>query len=300
MNEATNSAITEAPTTARWQDYLELCKPRVVALMVLTALVGMYLAVPHHVPWSVLLYATLGIALAAGSAAAINHLVDRNIDALMARTSGRPLPSGRIPPQQAWYFALLLGVLSMGVLLTLVNALTAILTFLTLIGYAGVYTLYLKRATPQNIVIGGAAGAAPPLLGWVAVTGHLAPEPLLLVLIIFVWTPPHFWALAIHRYNDYAKANIPMLPVTHGVAFTRLSIVLYTLLLTAVTAMPYAIGMSSSFYLLIVSLLNARFLYWAVVLWLGKRPDAAMKTFRYSIWYLTFLFILLLVDHFFF
>ena len=282
-----------------WRDYLELCKPRVVALMVLTAIVGMYLATPGQVQWHVLCFATLGIALAAASAAAINHLVDRNIDCMMARTRGRPLPSGRVSPRHAWYLAAVLGVASMLILVCLVNLLTAVLTFLTLIGYAGIYTLYLKRATPQNIVIGGAAGAAPPLLGWVAVTGHLDPQALLLVLIIFVWTPPHFWALAIHRYKEYARANIPMLPVTHGIAFTKLSVFLYTLLLTAVTLLPVTIGMNGWLYLVGALLLDVGFLYWAGVLLWTQRADAALKTFRYSIVYLMMLFIILLIDHYF-
>ncbi len=283
---------------ADWRDYLELCKPRVVALMVLTALVGMYLASPHAVSWSLLCYAVLGIALAAASAAVINQLVDSAIDGVMVRTQGRPLPAGRLLPQHAWYFAGILAIFSMLILVFYVNLLTAILAFLTLIGYAGIYTLYLKRATPQNIVIGGFAGAAPPLLGWTAVTGHIEPQALLLMLIIFVWTPPHFWALAIHRYKEYAKANIPMLPVTHGIPFTRWSIVLYTVLLAAVTTLPFVIGMSGWLYLGVATLLNAVFLYWAIRLLVSQRVDVAFKTFRYSIAYLTVLFVTLLVDHY--
>src|SRR3990167_8297673 len=216
-----------------WRDYFTLCKPRVVLLMLITAMVGMYLATPGHVSWSILLWGNLGIALGASAAAAVNHMVDYRIDAVMRRTQFRPLPDGKLTLKQAGIFALVLGVASMCVLSFAVNGLTAWLTLITLIGYAGIYTLYLKRATPQNIVIGGAAGAAPPLLGWTAVTGHIDPQALLLVLIIFVWTPPHFWALAIQRYKEYQRAEIPMLPVTHGIAFTKKCIFLYTLLLAA-------------------------------------------------------------------
>jgi protoheme IX farnesyltransferase len=234
---------------ASWRDYFELTKPRVVALIVLTAVVGTLLASPGLPPLDALIFGNLGIALSAASAAAINHVLDRRIDARMARTRKRPLPSGHLAPAQALAFALLLGVMSMVILVAFVNVLTAALTFASLIVYAVVYTVWLKRATPQNIVIGGAAGAAPPVLGWVAVTNHIDPQALLLFLIIFAWTPPHFWALAIARRHDYAKADIPMLPVTHGVEFTRLHVLLYTVMLCVVTLLPYMTGMSGLIYL---------------------------------------------------
>ncbi len=229
---------------ASWRDYLALCKPKVVALIVFTAMVGMFLSVPGMVPWDAMVFGTVGIGLAAASAAAINQLIDHQTDARMARTSARPIPAGHIEPRNCLWFALLLGVLSMAMLVVLVNPLTAGLTFLSLIGYAVIYTGYLKRATPQNIVIGGAAGAAPPVLGWTAVTGQVDPHALLLFLIVFIWTPPHFWALAIHRRREYAQVDIPMLPVTHGVAFTCLQILLYTILLLAVSVLPYVTHMS--------------------------------------------------------
>lgn len=279
-------------------DYLELCKPRVVALMLLTAVVGMYLAVPGWVSLFTLSSSLIGIGLCAGSAAAINHLVDKRIDGIMARTKKRPVATERISVLQAIIFALLLGVLGLAVLGFFVNTLTAVLTFITIIGYAGVYTGYLKRATPQNIVIGGLAGAAPPLLGWTSVTNQLDPQALLLVLIIFTWTPPHFWALAIFRFEDYKNADIPMLPVTHGIRHTKLNILLYTILLLVVSVLPFLIGMSGWFYLVGALLLGVRFLYWAVVLYRTNRPQVAMNTFRYSIVYLMLLFIFLLVDHY--
>ena len=291
--------MTHALTAvAKWQDYLELCKPKVVLLMLLTSLVGMLLATPFQVPWSILFWGNLGIAFAAGAAAVINHVADQGIDALMMRTHHRPLPSQKITTKQALSFAMTLSFLSMGILLYFVNALTAILTFFSLVGYALIYTLYLKRATPQNIVIGGITGAAPPLLGWVAVTGTVDPFALLLVLIIFIWTPPHFWALAIHRKDEYAKANIPMLPVTHGVAFTKLCITLYTILLILITIMPYLVGMCGLLYLISALLLGAGFLYYALALQFGKAPLMAMQTFRYSIVYLMLLFLALLTDHY--
>lgn len=283
---------------SNWRAYLELCKPRVVMLMLLTAIVGMFLASPDWVPLNSLIFGSLGIGLAAGSAAAINHLVDQRIDALMARTQYRPLPSGKITPIQAWSFAAILGISSMIILITLVNTITAILSLLTLVGYAGIYTLYLKRATPQNIVIGGAAGAAPPMLGWSAVTGTIDPHSLLLVLIIFVWTPPHFWALAVYRYKDYANAKIPMLPVTHGIPFTKLSILLYTILLVAVSMLPFATHMSGLIYLIGALSLGFIFIYYAVKLKQSDDPTIAMVTFRYSIWYLMLLFVILLIDHY--
>ena len=280
------------------RDYLELCKPRVVALMILTAVVGMYLSTSAHVPLAILFWGNVGIALAAASAAAINHLVDAHFDRLMQRTKHRPIVQGKIAPRHAIIFASILCLLSMFILVTLVNPLTAILTFVTLIGYAFIYTSFLKHVTVQNIVVGGAAGAAPPLLGWVAVTGHVDAGALILMMIIFVWTPPHFWALAIHRVEDYAKANIPMLPNRFGIPFTKLNILMYTLLLSAVTLLPFSIGMSGWFYLWGVLPLNIIFLYYAVMLWLTTRATLPMKTFRYSIIYLMLLFVVLLVDHF--
>ena len=280
------------------REYLELTKPKVVALIVFTALVGMFLAVPGLPPLDKLVFGLLGIALASGSAAAINHLIDQKADAVMARTRGRPLPTGQLRTTQAATFALLLGLLGMVVLVTTVNVLTAILTFVSLIGYAIVYTMWLKRATPQNIVIGGAAGAAPPVLGWAAVTGEVTGDALLLFLIIFVWTPPHFWALALYREKEYGRAGIPMLPVTHGGPFTRLHILLYTILLTAITIMPYATRLSGGLYLAGVLLLNTVFLMHAWRLYRVYSDAQARKTFIYSIQYLTALFALLLVDHY--
>ena len=281
-----------------WRDYLELCKPRVVALMLLTVVVGMYLAVPGWVPLLLLIPSLLGIALCAGSAAAVNHLVDKRIDQLMARTKKRPIAGGRVSVKQALWFAGVMGVSGLSVLVYCVNTLTAVLTFITLIGYAGIYTGYLKRATPQNIVIGGLAGAAPPLLGWTAVTNQLDPQALLLVLIIFTWTPPHFWALAIYRFEDYQHAEIPMLPVTHGIRFTKLSVLLYTILLIVVSVLPFAVGMSGWVYLIGALALGARFLYWTIVLMRSDKLVVAMRTFRFSIIYLMLLFVLLLIDHY--
>ncbi len=278
-------------------DYFELTKPRVVALIVFTAVIGMFLAVPGIPPWKALVFGNLGIWLAASSAAAINHLLDRRIDEKMARTSHRPLPSGSLSGRQVFIFALILGVLSMLLLCIFVNWLTAVLTFFSLIGYAVIYTVYLKHATPQNIVIGGAAGAAPPVLGWVAVTGEVHAYALLLFLIIFVWTPPHFWALAIFRREDYARAMVPMLPVTHGVEYTRQQILFYTILLTLVTLLPYFSGMSGVFYLGGVLVLDAVFLYYAIRMLNPPNEAYAMKVFGYSIWYLMVLFAFLLIDH---
>ena len=285
-------------TGATWRDYFELTKPRVVSLIVLTAVVGTLLAARGLPPLDALIFGNLGIALSAASAAAINHILDRRIDARMARTRKRPLPSGHLAPMQALAFALLLGVASMVILVAFVNVLTAALTFASLIVYAVVYTVWLKRATPQNIVIGGAAGAAPPVLGWVAVTNHIDPHALLLFLIIFAWTPPHFWALAIARRHDYAKADIPMLPVTHGVEFTRLHVLLYTVILCVVTLLPYMTGMSGLIYLGAVLLLNARFLWHAIALKLARRDQQPMRMFRFSITYLMWLFLALLLDHY--
>jgi heme o synthase len=281
-----------------WRDYLELCKPRVVALMLLTMIVGMYLAVPGMVPLFTVMVSLLGIGLCASSAAAINHVVDKRIDRIMARTHKRPLVKGSISSKNAIYFAAFLGISGVFILSYWVNVLTAVLTFITLIGYAGIYTGYLKRATSQNIVIGGLAGAAPPLLGWTAVTNQLDPNALLLVLIIFTWTPPHFWALAIYRLEDYRHAEIPMLPVTHGVNYTKLHIILYTVLLCIVTILPYAVGMSGLVYLFGTLLLNLRFLYLVVLLYKTSEPKVALKTFSFSIIYLLILFVIILVDHY--
>ncbi|MGH8051259.1 MAG: heme o synthase [Arenimonas sp.] len=278
-------------------DYFELTKPRVVALIVFTAVIGMFLAVPGIPPWKALVFGNLGIWLAASSAAAINHLLDRRIDEKMARTSHRPLPSGSLTGRQVLIFALTLGAMSMLLLCVFVNWLTAVLTFFSLIGYAVIYTVYLKHATPQNIVIGGAAGAAPPVLGWAAVTGEVHAYALLLFLIIFVWTPPHFWALAIFRREDYARAMVPMLPVTHGVEYTRWQILFYTILLVLVTLLPYFSGMSGLFYLGGVLVLDAVFLYYAIRLMNPPNEAYAMKVFGYSIWYLMVLFAFLLIDH---
>lgn len=283
---------------ASWRDYLELTKPRVVVLMLITSLVGMFLATRAGVAWPVLVFGNLGIGLCAGAAAAVNHVVDRRIDSIMARTHKRPVTAGRLSPVAALSFALLLAVTGMALLLAFTNELAAWLTLASLLGYAVLYTGFLKRATPQNIVIGGLAGAAPPLLGWVAVTGHISAEPLLLVLIIFAWTPPHFWALAIHRKEEYAKADIPMLPVTHGEHYTKVHILLYTCTMFAVTLLPYAIHMSGLLYLACAVALGARFLHWAWVLYRDSQPHAAINTFKYSIWYLFLLFIALLVDHY--
>jgi protoheme IX farnesyltransferase len=291
---------TELNTAAvSWRDYLELCKPNVVALMILTSVIGMVLATQQSVPLSVLVFGNLGIALCAGSAAAVNHIVDRHVDDKMARTLNRPLAQGRITPRQAIQFALITGLLGMAILLIFTNVLTAWLTLASLVGYAFIYTMFLKRATPQNIVIGGLAGAAPPLLGWTAVTGEIHHNALLLVLIIFAWTPPHFWALAVHRKDEYAKAEIPMLPVTHGERYTKINILLYTLLLIIVTTMPYLTGMFGWLYLVSSLLLGLGFLYWAIVMLRSEGGNSGMKTFQYSIVYLMVLFAVMLVDHYF-
>jgi protoheme IX farnesyltransferase len=284
--------------TAVWSDYLALTKPKVVALIVFTAIVGAFLATAGLPPIGPLVWGSIGIALAAGSAAAINHVLDRRIDEQMARTSARPLPTGRITEAHAVIFAAVLGVAAMSILAFLVNRLTAILTFCSLIGYAIIYTAWLKRATSQNIVIGGAAGAAPPVLGWTAVTGSVHSHALLLFLIIFVWTPPHFWALAIARRDDYKRAGIPMLPVTHGVEYTRLHVLLYTMLLALVTLLPYLTQMSGLLYLVAALVLNGFFLYYAFALKVQPREELPMKVFRFSINYLMYLFAALLLDHY--
>src|SRR5476649_2662887 len=299
MAIAPHDSLISALSQPGWRDFLELTKPKVSLLIVFTAVVGMVLASPGMVPLPALVFGTLGIAMASGSAAAFNHVLDRRIDEQMARTRRRPLPTGHLGKCQAVSFAALLGLASMLILWPLVNALTAVLTFCSLIGYAMVYTMWLKRATPQNIVIGGAAGAAPPVLGWAAVTNTIDPHALLLFLIIFTWTPPHFWALAIARRDDYAKVGIPMLPVTHGVPYTRLQIVLYTILLVLSTLLPYLTGMSGLIYLAAAIALNGRFLYYVLALHRGLRPELPMRTFKFSITYLMLLFAALIIDHYF-
>ncbi len=280
------------------RQYLELTKPRIVALLVFCAVIGMFLAVPGLPPWRALVFGTLGIWLASSSAAAFNQLIDRRIDKLMARTAHRPLATGQLTSIQVFVFATLIGLLSMAILIWWVNALTAALTFAGLIGYAVVYTAFLTRATSQNIVIGGIAGAVPPVLGWTAVTGQLDPYALLLCLIIFVWTPPHFWALAIFRRDDYSRAQVPMLPVTHGVEYTRWHVLFYTVLLVIVTVLPYLTGMSGLFYLGGALVLGAGFLYYAVKLLNPPDERFAMRVFNYSIVYLMALFAFMLVDHY--
>lgn len=294
----TTSIAALSAERPHWRDYLELCKPNVVALMILTSVIGMLLAVPGMVPLRVLILGNLGIALCAGSAAAVNHLVDRHVDLKMARTFNRPIAKGRLAPLHAALFALLLGVLGMAILLVFINPLTAWLTFASLVGYAFIYTLFLKRATPQNIVIGGLAGAAPPLLGWTAVTGTLDGYALLLVLIIFAWTPPHFWALAVHRKKEYANAEIPMLPVTHGERYTKIHILLYTIILLAVSFLPFATGMMNVIYFAAAVVLGLIFLYYALLMLYSSKAGTGMATFRYSIVYLMLLFVAMLVDHY--
>jgi protoheme IX farnesyltransferase len=281
-----------------WRDFYEMCKPRVVMLMILTSLVGMFLAVPGMVPLDVLIYGNLGIALVAGSGAVVNHLIDYKVDSVMKRTHNRPIPQGRVDPKQAAMFAAAIGIAGMLILLFLVNPLSAWLTLASFIGYAFIYTGYLKRATPQNIVIGGLSGAMPPLLGWAAVTGTIEPGALILVLIIFAWTPPHFWALAIHRKEEYAKTGIPMLPVTHGEHITKIHIILYTVLMFLITLLPYLTGMSGPLYLLAAVVLGLGFLAWSLLLMFKPKASTAMDTFRYSIVYLMVLFVVLLVDHY--
>ena len=303
MTVPTSASTTSPARAARGfrhiaREYLELTKPRVVALIAFTAVVGMFLATPGFPPLANFLFGALGIALAAGSAAAFNHVLDRSADAEMARTRARPLPTGQLRTREALLFAFVLGGISMAVLVSAVNLLTAALTFASLIGYSVVYTLYLKRATPQNIVIGGAAGAAPPVLGWTAITGQVAPDALLLFLIIFVWTPPHFWALALYRREEYARVSIPMLPVTHGSEYTRLHVLLYTVLLAAVSVLPFTTRMSGPLYLVGVLALDALYLRYAWRLYREYSDALARRAFRYSIEYLALLFALLLIDHY--
>ncbi|MDH5573065.1 MAG: heme o synthase [Gammaproteobacteria bacterium] len=286
-------------STVPYKKYFTLCKPKVVLLIVFTAIVGMLLSTPGSLPLDLVVYATTGIGLAAASGAAVNHWVDQRIDAVMERTQNRPLPQGDMSGISALVFAVSLGLISMAILMVKVNMLTAWLTLLSLVGYAVIYTMFLKRTTPQNIVLGGAAGAAPPVLGWTAMTGEINSEALLLFLIIFIWTPPHFWALAIKRKDEYARAGLPMLPVTHGIPFTKLHILLYTLMLVAVTLMPFMINMSGLVYLSGAIALGIGFLYHAYKLYkTGSSDEHAMKTFAYSIFYLSALFAFFLADHY--
>ncbi len=291
--------MTNKQATLSWKNYLELCKPKVVVLLIFTAIVGMLLSVPGMPPIDLLVYGTIGIGLASSSAAAINHFIDQKADAKMARTHNRPLPTGELNSKKVLIFAGIIGLLAMIILVVFVNTLTAVLTFLSLIGYAIVYTVYLKHMTPLNIVIGGAAGAAPPVLGWCAITGEAHPHALLLFLIIFIWTPPHFWALAIAKREEYASAGIPMLPVTHGPEFTRFQILLYTVLLLIVTLLPYLTGMSGLIYLATAILLGLGFIFYALKMMRHTDDKTAMKTFFYSINYLMLLFAALLIDHYF-
>ena len=281
-----------------WREYFELCKPKVVALILFTAAVGMFLSTESWVPFNAWFWGLIGIGLAASAGAALNHWVDQEIDAKMRRTHNRPLPQGNLDGNHALFFALSLAALSMVILLTFVNLITTVLTMASMVGYAVIYTMFLKHSTPQNIVLGGAAGAAPPVLGWTAVTGELHSEALLLFLIIFIWTPPHFWALAIKRRDDYAKADVPMLPVTHGIALTKLHVLLYTILLVIITIMPFLVKMSGTLYLAGAISLGIGFVYYAVKLYRTDGDQFAMKTFGYSIFYLSALFAFLLVDHY--
>jgi len=295
---ATTETFISNNALPSWRHYYALTKPKVVLLIAFTTLVGMLLSTPGAAPWQPLVFGLLGISLAAACGAVINHIIDQRIDALMQRTSRRPIPSGHIDTLHASAFALLLGASAMLMLSTLVNPLTAGLTFIALIGYALIYTLFLKRSTPHNIVWGGIAGAAPPLLGWCAITGSVTIEAFLLLLIIFVWTPPHFWPLAIHRRAEYKCADVPMLPVTHGIAFTKQQILLYTLMLLAVSLMPFVVHMSGYLYLIGAIALGIGFIYHATILWRSTGNKHAMQTFRYSILYLSLLFSLLLLDHY--
>ena len=291
------SELSQA-AAATWRDYLEMCKPRVVALMLLCAIVGMLLATPGMVPVDILVFGTLGIALVAASAAVVNHIADAEIDMRMARTARRPVAAGRVAAVPGLAFSAVLGIAGMVLLLVFINPLTAWLNLASWVGYGLIYTLFLKRATPQNIVIGGLFGAAPPLFGWAAVTGTVEPGALILVLIIFAWTPPHFWALALDRKDEYAAVNIPMLPVTHGERHTRRHIFFYTLILIAASLLPVLIGMSGWVYLAGALALGGGFLYWAAVLLAARNPKAPMQTFRFSILYLMALFLVLLIDHY--
>jgi protoheme IX farnesyltransferase len=294
-----STSLASQPLASRFSQFYQLTKPRVVSLIVFTAVIGMFLATPGMVPLQALLAGTLGIALTAGAAAAVNCLVEQKIDALMTRTSRRPLPRGQVTSRETIAFAGIVGGAGLFILYQWVNTLTMWLTLATFVGYAVVYTVLLKPMTPQNIVIGGASGAMPPVLGWAAVTGEIAPDALLLFLIIFAWTPPHFWALALYRKDEYARAGVPMLPVTHGDKFTRLHVLLYTVILSAVTLMPFVTRMSGAIYLACALLLNAVFLWYAVRIYVAYSDHLAQRTFRYSIAYLTALFAALLIDHYF-
>jgi protoheme IX farnesyltransferase len=293
-----STTLSRPPITLRLQQFLALTKPRVVSLIVFTAVIGMFLATPAMVPLQVLMFGTLGIGLVAGAAAAINCLVERKLDAVMARTRARPLPTGQVTSGETLLFASIVGGVGLAMLYALVNPLTMWLTLGTFIGYAVIYTVILKPLTPQNIVIGGASGAMPPVLGWAAVTGTIHPNALLLFLIIFAWTPPHFWALALYRKKEYARAGVPMLPVTHGDAFTRLHVMLYTLILVAVTLLPFSTGMSGLIYLVSAAALGGVFLWFAIRLYTNYSDALSRRTFRYSIVYLSALFAALLVDHY--
>jgi protoheme IX farnesyltransferase len=292
------SETVQSPALPAWRDYYEMCKPRVVLLMLLCTLVGMFLATSAWVSVSLIVNCLLGVALVAGSAAALNHLIDASVDQKMARTENRPVAQGRVTTVQGLIFVGVTGALGLAILAVAVNPLTAWLNFFSWLGYGLIYTLYLKRATSQNIVIGGLFGAAPPLFGWTAVTNSIDGGGLLLVLIIFAWTPPHFWALAIDRLEEYKKVDIPMLPITHGVAYTKLHIVLYTILLIITSVLPFVIGMSNVFYLVSALALGAGFLYWSLMMFWDRSPDAPIETFKYSILYLALLFLALLIDHY--
>ncbi len=301
MDNSSNPNVnSEIKGSATWRDYFDLCKPRVVALLLLTSVVGVVLASPPgEISLLILVMSTLGIGLGSAAGAAINQIVERESDARMARTENRPLPKGRVSQQNAFIFAVMMAAASVFVLTAWINVLTAVLTFASMIGYAVIYTMYLKKATPQNIVIGGLAGATPPLLGWTSVTGTVDPHGLLLVLIIYTWTPPHFWALAIHRRDDYAKVNLPMLPVTHGIEFTKYSILGYTILMFMVTLLPYLAYMRGEFYLMSAVLLGLYFFYKVFMLMFSDKKNAAISTFVYSINYLMLLFVAMVVDHYF-
>jgi protoheme IX farnesyltransferase len=300
MSEQSVTEVSKINPAAaiRWERYLALCKPNVVALVIFTAIAGMILSTPGALPLNIFIFATLGIGLAAASGAALNQLVEQHIDARMERTQDRPLPQGDVDSVNALIFAIVLALMSMLLLVLFVNTLTAVLAFISLVGYAVIYTMFLKRTTPQNIVLGGAAGAAPPILGWTAMTGEIHSDALILFLIIFIWTPPHFWALAIRRREEYAKVDIPMLPVTHGVAFTKLQILLYTIMLVAVSVLPFIVNMSGLIYLVGALALGVGFLHNAIALYRSDNDQLAMKTFGYSIFYLSILFAFLLLDHY--
>ena len=297
MNQTTT--LTLRNSVVRVQSFFLLCKPRVTALIVFTAMIGMFLASPGIISLPVLLSATIGIALVTGAAAAFNCLIERKIDAVMARTRKRPLPAGDVNILETSLFASIIGGIGLMMLYHLVNPLTMWLTFFTFVGYAVIYTIFLKPATPMNIVIGGASGAMPPVLGWAAVNNVVGPESLILFLIIFMWTPPHFWSLALYRRKDYENSGLPMLPITHGEEFTRLHILLYTIMLVAVSLLPYTYGMSGLLYLGSVLLLDAGFLYYAIEIYRNYSDNLARRSFRYSIAYLTALFSALLIDHYF-